>query len=471
MDRRAFWIYGLPIVVAALVVAAPVGMFAWTIMSRPQLIREPGQEHPIERFASERFASVEGKTGWKANLVGRGMPLATPAVVGDKVFLGGGFATTQFFALDAATGKNLWTHQTSDIGPTAAVVEDGHIVYNTESCELEVITTAGETVWKKWLGDPLMTVPTVGGGRVFTSYPKIFGGGNYCLACFELRTGAVIWETPIESEIITSATLDKNRLYFATLDGTLACVNAGNGVSLWKEKVDAVSSPQIVGERCYFQRRILDQKKPGESLAWRGLDAKGTVADVAGTMRDLKTIESSPQNRENDALYYSSLDSSAGWSGNMSNAAGVGRTDALKDAKKNLGLSTVSEVWSFQGSRPFLYEGRLYRAIGDSLQCVDPVRGEVVWTKELPAGGALTAPSLVNGKAFVGGTAGTLFCISTRDGNVLWQATIGEAISAQVAVAQGRVFVPTRAGTLYCIETGDANDHGWSTWAANAAHR
>jgi hypothetical protein len=28
---------------------------------------------------------------------------------------------------------------------------------NTESCELEVLTTAGRHLWKQWLGDPLMS--------------------------------------------------------------------------------------------------------------------------------------------------------------------------------------------------------------------------------------------------------------------------------------------------------------------------
>jgi len=35
--------------------------------------------------------------------------------------------------------------------PTAAVVEDDHVVFNTESCELEVLTMEGKSVWKRWL--------------------------------------------------------------------------------------------------------------------------------------------------------------------------------------------------------------------------------------------------------------------------------------------------------------------------------
>ena len=49
--------------------------------------------------------------GWKVSIPG-GRPLATPAVVDGKVFLGGGFGSHEFYAFDAATGKKLWHYQT-----------------------------------------------------------------------------------------------------------------------------------------------------------------------------------------------------------------------------------------------------------------------------------------------------------------------------------------------------------------------
>ena len=30
---------------------------------------------------------------------------------------------------------------------------------STESCEIEILTLDGKPVWKKWLGDPLMSMP------------------------------------------------------------------------------------------------------------------------------------------------------------------------------------------------------------------------------------------------------------------------------------------------------------------------
>src|SRR5437660_1590848 len=136
---------------------------------------EPGQEAAPVQNRSEQppkvadavpFRTKDGKTkGWKVVVPG-GRPLATPAVVNGKVFVGGGFGSHEFYAFDANTGKKLWVYRTGDDGPTAAVVEGGFVAFNTESCELEILTVDGQRVWKKWLGDPLMSMPAIDRGRV-----------------------------------------------------------------------------------------------------------------------------------------------------------------------------------------------------------------------------------------------------------------------------------------------------------------
>src|SRR5262249_52373134 len=99
------------------------------------------------------FKTKDGKKAWKVIIPGN-RPLATPAVVDGKVFIGGGFGSHEFYAFDETTGKKLWVYRTGDDGPTAAVVQDAYVGFNTESCELEILTTDGKKVWKKWLGDP-----------------------------------------------------------------------------------------------------------------------------------------------------------------------------------------------------------------------------------------------------------------------------------------------------------------------------
>ena len=107
-----------------------------------------------ETIVPQPFATKDGKRKGLEGKIPGDHALATPAVVQGKLFIGGGFGSHEFYGFDAQTGKMLWRYQTSDDGPTAAVVADGCVAFNTESCELEIVTAGGKPVWKKWLGDP-----------------------------------------------------------------------------------------------------------------------------------------------------------------------------------------------------------------------------------------------------------------------------------------------------------------------------
>ena len=77
-----------------------------------------------------RFEAVVGR-GWKRRLPG-GRPLATPAVVDGRAFVGGGFGSHEFYAFNLSDGGLEWFYRTADDGPTAAAVvtwhmADGHV--------------------------------------------------------------------------------------------------------------------------------------------------------------------------------------------------------------------------------------------------------------------------------------------------------------------------------------------------------
>ena len=151
----------------------------------------------------------------------------------------------------------------------------------------------------------------------------------------------------------------------------------------------------------------------------------------------------------------------------------------LEQAMGNIGSGTVAGVWSYQGSKPFVYRGNLYTSMGEALQCVEPQTEHVRWKETVhhnehttsETGEAelldhvLTPPALANGKAFLGTTFGEVVCLNAESGALLWKVNVGEPIVFQPAVAGGRVFVSTSVGSLYGLETGDAADDGWLMWA------
>ncbi len=444
-------------------------------------LNQKGRAQAPEVGPPVAFKSKEGKQGWKVVIPGN-RPLATPAVVDGKVFIGGGFGSHEFYAFDAKTGKKLWVYRTGDDGPTAAVVEGGYVAFNTESCELEILTVDGKRIWKKWLGDPLMSMPAIDRGRVFMCYPNSKGDRKHYLACFDIKNGNELWKRPIAGEIITAPVISGEKLYLSTLEGTMYCFGSGDGELSWQEKKNATSSPAVCGNQVYFSRReaVTTKDKNGkevkqqvEMLSYRGTGKGEKGKDVADTRRPADYLDHGKR-----ALYskqeamYKANDKGVGF--------GAAPTDGkLHQAMGNLGQSTVNGVWSYQGSRPFIYNDRLYSAMGDTVKCVDPKTEKVLWKKQLTLAAkdkgplvdsAVTPPAIVNGKMFVGTSRGVVVCLSAATGAVLWTVTVGEPILFQPAVARGHVYVSTNTGGLYCFPTGDDRDDGWAMWGCNAGH-
>jgi len=440
--------------------------------------QQRGNGEPVVGAPTE-FRSKDGtRKGWKVVIPGN-RPLATPAVVEGKVFLGGGFGSHEFYAFDAASGKMLWLYRTKDDGPTAAVVAGGHVAFNTESCELEILTLDGKPVWKKWLGDPLMSMPAIGSGKVYMAYPNSKGDRKHYLACFELKTGKELWKHEIAGDIISAPVIDNDRVLCATLDGTLYCFKS-EGQLAWQETKNATSAPVVCGEECYFSRRDQTTEKKGgkdvpqqhEELARRGGEAKDTVKEMPATRRPADYLDSGKRAKSNVENNYQALDANVGFPGATKGDSKIGQ------AGLNLGQNSVVGVWSYQGSRPFVTGGRIYSAMGDTLKCVDLKSEKVLWKIDLREkkdkgellDAVLTPPALVNGKIFLGTAAGDVLCLSADTGKRLWSVNVGEPIAFQPAVARGRVYVATSAGSLICLETGDDKDDGWLMWGANAGH-
>ncbi len=439
------------------------------------------------------FTSADGRFhGWKVQIPGR-HSLASPAVVNNRVFLGGGFGSYDFYAFNAVDGALEWHYQTSDDGPTAAVVADDHVVFNTESCELEVLTIDGKPVWKKWLGDPLMSMPAAADGRIYMAYPDSTGDRRHFLACFDLRNGTEYWKQPIAGEVITAPVLAEGHVHFATLGGTLYRLRQSDGRIDCEEERNATSSPAVWEGECYFSQReeirvhgsagTVSGSQQTEHFATRGFrDARGTARHYSETTQKADYLDHAKRVTGSPRYTASALhDTTVGFA----NFKGDSKMD---QATHNLGHSHVHSIWAYQGSKPFVSKSRLYAAHGATVTAADTQSEQIFWKKNLKFGAGAAAadgdadadaaildspfapPVIVNGKLFIGSTSGDIHCLSAESGETLWTVPVGEPIVFQPAVAGGRVYVGTDSGSLISFATGEPADDGWLMWGADAAH-
>src|SRR5882762_4346363 len=334
---------------------------------------------PKRDLQATSFGTPDGKSGWVLRLPG-GRPIATPAYADGMLFVGGGYGSHEFYAVDAETGKIIWQIQTADDGPTAAVVADGLVAFNTESCTLIVVDERrGRVVWQEWLGDPLMSQPAIDKGVLYLAHPAATGrpqkpvefhprpaspGGSHRLLAAELSTGRHIWEQKISGDVITAPVISDGAVYFTTFNGTSYALNAADGSVVWVKVNAATSAPVIANGQLYETRKTQAGKDTVEGLA--RVDAKeGNARDkdlIAKSKADyLKQGNGGGVALSSEAVH--SLDSSVGFSAAPSSAK-------LAEANQAVGVNSVVGAWAFQGSRAAVSKGQILNAQGNYINSV-----------------------------------------------------------------------------------------------------
>lgn len=454
------------------------------------------------------FRTPDAKEGWVIKIPG-GRPIATPAYWEGMVFVGGGYGSHEFYAFDANTGRMIWQYHTGDDGPTAAVVEEGMCVFNTESCTVYVLDAkTGKLVWQQWLGDPLMSQPAVASGRLFIAYP---GGGavhqvlsqegqhlqnqhsqvanvaqhgasppGHRLLCADLKTGKHLWDQSISADVISAPIVDGEKVYLTCFDGTSYCFNAKDGSLNWKEAHAGTSAPMVAGGKV-----IVAQRKNVRQSAYEGL------ADISGLSTGAKPVAAPSDNDSRIAMLAPampapylgkgggsnlslsqqiSLDSGVGFGGGAPAAA------QMEKAKNNVGVSTVAGGWAFQGSRAAFGRGAFINAQGADVKATDSLSSKSKWEasfrgKDVRADSQVfSPPALGRRNMYLTSGAGHLVSMDQNNGKVDFMYATKQPMSFQPALAQGNVYVGTSNGLVVCIKTGDKDADGWSGWGGNAQH-
>jgi len=441
---------------------------------------------PASDLKAVSFATEDGKTGWVLRLPGN-HPIATPAYDNGMLFVGGGYGSHEFYAVDSDTGKIIWKVQTGDDGPTAAVVYDGAVAFNTESCTLVVVDEkTGRLLWQEWLGDPLMSQPAIDKDVLYMAHPAATGrlekqqvkyhprpatpGGSHRLLAAELKTGRHIWEQQIAGDVITAPVISDGAVYFTTFDGTSYSLNAADGELIWVKRNAATSAPVVSGGNLYETRKQQAGKETNEGLA--RVDArKGEAKDkellAAGNADYLESRNGGGVALS--AAQVSAMDASVGFSAAPPSAQ-------LKSAAQNVGVSTVVGAWAYQGSRAALSRGQVLNAQGGKINSVRAADGKQTWQAEVVGGKSgpnsqlFSPPSMGRDYMYLAGAGGYLLSVRQSDGRVGFSYALKAPMTFQPALAKGNVYAGSADGRLICLKTGSKDADGWYEWGGNAQH-
>ena len=96
----------------------------------------------------------------------------------------------------------------------------------------------------------------VTGDTVYTSYPDSGGpdGAGFVLAAFALKTGKPLWRSWIDSEVNATPVVYRDRVYVASLLGTLYTFGAGTGKVIAAINNRVATPPVITARGLLFGR-------------------------------------------------------------------------------------------------------------------------------------------------------------------------------------------------------------------------
>ncbi|MDG6093647.1 PQQ-like beta-propeller repeat protein [Acetobacter sp. AN02] len=185
-----------------------------------------------------------GKEKWRVDIGSPGR--SAPTIAEGRVYLG--TIDERFFALDAATGKQVWTFasmptDTVTFGQPAAAVVDGVVLAGFGSGDLVALRAdSGEVVWSDTLGSINGQASALDFACI-RSMPVIVDRTAYAMSvssvmvAVDMRSGRRLWERAIAGQNAILAV--DEWLFIITLGQQVACIDRLSGQIRWLTQLRA----------------------------------------------------------------------------------------------------------------------------------------------------------------------------------------------------------------------------------------
>lgn len=331
----------------------------------------------------------------------------SPAVVGDRLYIGGSF-TSVFFR-----GGNIYC--------------------------LDI--KKGEILWRFNTGQQLFSSPAVVDGRVYCG-EGLHSDGNSSLHCLDATSGTEIWSFPTKSHLESSPAVLDGRVYFGAGDDGVYCVTADKGEEVWHyEGVHVDVAPAVGPERVYFGT---------------GYGVTGVYALNRKTGKKVWSIETpngawGTPTIDGDDLFYA-----------------IGNGNFYESSEKPFGrviccdAATGEERWHYDVGDGVLSAiavvgNRLYFGCRDrNVYCLDRRKGAFVWKHET-GGPVVSSPAVSAGTLYIGSDDGSLYALNAATGEVDWTYDIRKVAGDEAriwgspALVGGRLYFGSTLSYIFCL--------------------
>jgi outer membrane protein assembly factor BamB len=249
-------------------------------------------------------------------------------------------------AMDARTGKELWTFRAGVI-ESSPVLVGGRLYFGSWDHHLYCVRARdGKLLWRYRAGAELNSAPAYAGGTIY------IGSDAGRLYAIDARTGRRRWNNSGYSSqyFYATPTVAYGRVYIGNTDGAVYAFGAGSGRLLWARRVGTY----VYTAAAVWKRRVLVGTYDGHVLA---LDA--ATGDVRWRVSAPAAVHGAPTVL--DGLVYFASCGTCGSHGSRYAKRGPFETFAL-DAR------TGRRVWSFPDGRysPIVADAKRVYLVGST---------------------------------------------------------------------------------------------------------
>ncbi len=358
----------------------------------------------ITAFRTQKFIfekSGEPSAKWCVTL--QSSSKTSPVLDHETLYVGG--TDGKLYALDQVTGKTKWTYGTGGEVISKPAVVNGIIYFGSGDGNFYAVSSDGKNKWQYKANSPIYSSPCVQDGTVY------FGSRNGILYALRADSGVMQWKyNPGGSYCIQDQPVIKAGLvYYAAWDSYVYAIDAKTG-----------------------------------NLAWRVHNAGSEIRKAA--KKYYSAAASSPVITKSLADFYIT---DRDWYLNAMNL----ETGILSWYTTNCLAVSASEDGEFLYVRTLRGESQLQKwTLEGKFVWACPI-----WLNQFDAARALrytVAPVEKNGKVYVVSCWGTLYCVDSKDGKILWQYQITPQLAVMSAPTVddfGTVYVTAMDGTVTAI--------------------
>lgn len=336
---------------------------------------------------------------------------ASPVVVNGVVYIGS--TDSNFYAVDAQTGDELWRFTAESWIESSAAVSGGTVYVGSNDSMLYALdAVTGEKRWEHTTRYGVRSSPAIAEGKVY------FSSGDYTVYALDVQTGEMVWTFKTTGNISASPVVANGIVYLGDLNNYLYALDAVTG------------------------RRRLHFKTYGGTASSAAVS--GTTVHFANRNGILFAIDGAARNWPNEhnmrfllyRIYVQSLS--------------IVPPMWLLPPNQS-GFLWAANLGDRVYSSPTVFDDRLYIGAGSKLVAVDMESYRIDWA--FTTGNSVTSsPAVMDGVVFIGSRDGNLYAVETGTGKEVWRFSTGAAITSSPAVADGVVYIGSHDGNLYAIE-------------------